>query len=235
MLIENVDKEFLAARFAGDKEGNLFKYEYVEDYRFTDKSDDPRSYLVLFEPETNEDTLDASALVQFVRTANSAPAEGFAAAIAPYLDVDRFLTYLAVENAMAEQDGFLGLQGMNNFYVYQFTGQSRFQFIPWDHDTSFVSASWPVLQRVDTNVLAAKLLADSARRQYYLDQVKATVATAVNAAFLGPRIDMYYGVMREAVLTDAKKPITNEEFEQGVAGIRGIIAARAADVQAQLP
>src|SRR6187431_401317 len=30
-LVENIDKNFLAARL-GDKEGNLFKYEYLEDY-----------------------------------------------------------------------------------------------------------------------------------------------------------------------------------------------------------
>ena len=44
-LIENIDKNFLAARFGGDKEGNLFKYEYVENYTFTDKGSDPNSYL----------------------------------------------------------------------------------------------------------------------------------------------------------------------------------------------
>jgi len=234
MLIENVDKEFLEARL-GDKEGNLFKYEYVEDYRFTDKGSDPRSYLVIFEPETHEDNPDATALMQFIQAANNAPEAGFAAAIAPYLDVDKFITYLAVENAMAEQDGFLGLQGMNNFYVYQFTGQTRFQFIPWDHDTSFVNASWPVLQRVDTNVLARKLLADPARMRFYLDQIKAAAAQAVNAAFLVPKIDMYYAVMRDAVLLDTKKPWTNEQFEEGVAGMKGIITARPGDIEAQIP
>src|SRR5438876_1649970 len=64
-LIENIDKNFLAARFGGDKEGNLFKYEYVENYTFTDKGSDPNSYLGLFKPETHEDKPDATALMQF--------------------------------------------------------------------------------------------------------------------------------------------------------------------------
>lgn len=234
MLIENVDKEFLEARI-GDKEGYLYKYEYVEDYRFTDKGSDPRSYLGLFQPETHEDNPNPTGLMQFIQAANSAPEAGFAAAMSQYLDVDKFLTYIAVENAMAQQDGFVGLQGMNNFYVYQYTGQTRFVFIPWDQDTSYVSADWPVLQRVDTNVLTRKLLADPARKQFYLDQIKATAARAVNSAFLNPRIEMYYGVMRNAVLADTKKPFTNEQFEGGVEGIKGIIAARAADIQAQIP
>jgi len=94
-LVENIDKNFLAARF-GDKEGNLFKYEYLEDYRFTEKSGDPRTYLSIFQPETHEDNPDPSGLAEFIHAANTAPEAGFAAAMAPYIDVDKFLTYIAV-------------------------------------------------------------------------------------------------------------------------------------------
>jgi len=233
-LVENVDKNFLAARF-GDKEGNLFKYDYVEDYRFQDKGSDARSYLGLFKPETHEDNPDATGLMEFIQAANSAPEAGFAAAMGQYIDVDRFLTYLAVENAIAGQDGFLGLQGMNNFYLYQFTGQKKFVFIPWDQDTSFVSGTWPVLERVDTNVLTRKLLADPAKKQFYLGQVKAAAARAVNPSFLTPKLEAYYGLARNAILADTKKPFTNEQFEQGVQGVRNVIAARPGDIQAQVP
>jgi len=233
-LVENVDKNFLAARF-GDKEGNLFKYEYLEDYRFTEKPGDPRTYLSIFQPETHEDNPDPSGLAEFIHAANTAPEAGFAAAMAPYIDVDKFITYIAVENAIAGQDGFLGLQGINNLYIYQFTGQKKFTLIPWDQDTTFLSATWPVDQRIDSNVLARKLLADPARKQFYLAQVKAAAALAVNSGFLMPKLEAYYGLMRNAVLADTKKPWTNEQFEQAVGGARGVIAARAADIQAQTP
>ena len=233
-LVENIDKNFLAARF-GDKEGNLFKYEYLEDYRFAEKSGDPRTYLSIFQPETHEDNPDPSGLAEFIHAANTAPEAGFAAAMAPYIDVDKFLTYIAVENAIAGQDGFLGLQGINNLYIYQFTGQKKFTLIPWDQDTTFVSASWPVDQRIDSNVLARKLLADPAKKQFYLAQVKAAAALAVNSAFLMPKLEAYYGLIRNAVLADTKKPWTNEQFEQSVGGVRGVIAARAGDIQAQAP
>jgi spore coat protein H len=233
-LVENIDKNFLAARF-GDKEGNLFKYEYLEDYRFEEKSGDPRTYLSIFQPETHEDNPDPSGLAEFIHVANTAPEAGFAAAMAPYIDVDKFLTYIAVENAIAGQDGFLGLQGINNLYIYQFTGQKKFTLIPWDQDTTFLSATWPVDQRIDSNVLARKLLADPARKQFYLAQVKGAAARAVNSAFLMPKLEGYYGLIRNAVLADTKKPWTNEQFEQSVGGVRGVIAARAGDIQAQIP
>jgi len=232
-LIENIDKNFLSARF-GEKEGNLYKYEYVEDYRFQDRGSDSKAYATLFKAES-PDNPDMSGLVQFIQTANSAPDAGFAAAMGQYLDVDKFLTYIAVENAIAGQDGFLGLQGMNNFYVYQLAGQKKFVFIPWDQDTSFVSGTWPLLQRVDTNVLARKLLADPARKQFYLDQVKAAAARAVNPAFLTPKLEAAYTLARNSILEDAKKPFTNEQFEQGVNGVRGVIAARQGDIQSQVP
>jgi len=234
-LIENIDKNFLAARM-GDKEGNLFKYEYVENYTFTDKGSDPNSYLGIFKPETHADKPDAAALMQFVSAVNGA-ADGAAtvAAAAPFIDVDKFITYVAVENAIAEQDGWVGLEGMNNFYLYQFTGQTKFVVIPWDQDTSFVSGSWPVLQRLDTNVLTRKLLADPAKKQFYLAQVKAAAAAAVNSGFLLPKLEAFYGVMRNAVLADTKKPWTNDQFELGVQGMRGVIAARQPDIQAQIP
>jgi spore coat protein CotH len=235
-LVEHIDKNFLAARFGGDKEGNLFKYEYVENYTFTDKGTDPSSYLGLFQPETHEDKPDATGLMQFVQAVNGA-ADGAptVAAAAPFIDVDKFLTYVAVENAIAEQDGWAGLEGMNNFYIYQFTGQTRFVVIPWDQDTSFVSGTWPVLQRLDTNVLTRKLLADPAQKQFYLAQVKAAAATAVNPVFLTPKLEALYAVMRNAVLADTKKPFTNEQFEQGIEGVRGVIAARQPDIQTQIP
>jgi hypothetical protein len=39
--------------------------------------------------------------------------------------------------------------------------------------------------------------------------------------------------VRDAALADPKKPFTNEQFEQSVGGLRGVIAARQADVMAQ--
>ena len=88
----------------------------------------------------------ADPLVRFIRAVNDAPS---AAAIEPWLDTNRFLTHLAVENAIAERDGLVGDQGINNFYLYQYGGKDRFVFIPWDKDSTFVSGSWPLYRNLD--------------------------------------------------------------------------------------
>lgn len=232
-LVEDITKPFLEARL-GDKEGNLFSYEYTFEYDFSYRGPDSRAYVpVPFEPETNEDSLDPSGLVAFIRTANEAPDASFVSAISSFIDVSRFLTHIAVENAIAEQDGFLGSQGMNNFYLYQYAGQSRFVLIPWDKDTTFVSPSWPILSRIETNVLARRILADPAQMAAYRDAVRRAAEVAVNASFLVPRLDAMYAVIRNAALEDRKKPYTNEEFELGVSGLRALIAARPPDILAQ--
>jgi spore coat protein CotH len=234
-IVESVTKPFLRARFADDG-GNLFDYEYNGSYDFSFRGDDPGLYIPKpFEPDTNEDDVDGSGLVAFIKAINQLPDEGFVTGISAYLDVDKFLTYLATENAIAESDGFVGSFGTNNFFLYQFAGQNRFVFIPWDKDTSFSNPTWPLYQRLETNVLTRRLTADPAKRQVYAEAVKRAVTSFVNARWLLPRMEQAYTQIREAVLTDTKKPYTNDAFELSVVGLRGIISSREADVQAQAP
>jgi spore coat protein CotH len=233
-LIENIGKDFLRARF-GEDAGNLYEYDYLDDWRFTVRGDGTQRAYVPgpFKPETNEDNNDSTPLARFVDHANSASTTGFGATMGQYIDVNKWLTHVAVENALAGSDGVVGQQGMNNFYLYQFSNNGKFVLIPWDQDTTFVSATWPIEFGLDTNVLIRKLVADPALKQVYIEAVKRTAATALNPGVLLPKIEAYYTLIREAVLSDTKKPFSNEEFEQGVQGMRGMVAARPADINAQ--
>jgi spore coat protein CotH len=232
-LVEPVSKPFLRQRL-GEDGGNLFDYEWVENYYFTFKGSDPTLYVPRpFEPETNEDSLDSSGLVAFIRVVNEAPAESFASAVSGFLEVEEFLTYLAVENALAENDGFLGFAGMNNFYLYQYGGQNRFTFIPWDKDTAFQEESWPLFQRVEENVITRRLFEDPALQRTYANQVLRAVDSFVNREWLLPQLEAAYGQIREAALVDPHKPFSNEEFELAVLKLTAVIESRRADVHEQ--
>ncbi len=231
---EPVGKPFLQTRL-GEDDGNLFDYEYAFPYDFSFRGDDAARYIPTpFKPETNEDDLDPSGIVDFARTVSGASDETFAADMGAWFDRDQFLTYLAVENAIAERDGILGEEGMNNFYLYQYDRQRRFTFIPWDKDTSFTSPSWPVFSRVENHELVRRLLNDPGQRQAYTDALVRAVSSFVNDRWLLPRLEAAYTQIREAALLDPNKPYTNEEFELAVGGLRGLIAAREADVRLQL-
>jgi spore coat protein CotH len=230
---EPVGKPFLKERLGEDK-GNLFDYEYTSPYDLSFRSDDPHAYIPYpFKPETNEDDLDASGLVDFIRAVNGAPDERFVRDMGAWLDLPKFLTYVAVENVLAATDGFLGKEGMNNFFLYQYDKQRRFTFIPWDKDTILAHPSFPIMGGVETNVLTRRLLRDPAMQQIYARALYETATRFVNQRYLIPRLETAYQQVREAALADPNKPYTNEQFEDAVGGLRGVILAREADVVAQ--
>jgi spore coat protein CotH len=231
-LVEPVSKPFLKSRI-GQESGNLFDYTYNFAWDFSYRGPEATAYVPLpFEPQTNEDKLDASGLVTFLRVVNELPEATFSRDIAAYLDVERFLSYLAVENALAEYDGFVGDFGVNNFYLYQYGKETRFTFIPWDKETNLASPAWPALRRVETNVLTRKLLNDPAQRAVYLAALR-RAAGYVNGRWLGPLLERTYTQIREAALLDTKKQVSNDDFELAVAGLRAVIAAREDDILQQ--
>jgi len=233
-LVEPVSKPFLKGRL-GEESGTLFDYEWRFHYDFDWLGDDPDEYLPEpFQPETNESKPDvATGLVAFIKTVNQAPSAGFVATMGSWLDVDRFLTHVAVENATAEDDGIVGDQGLNNFYLYEYGQKNRFVFIPWDKDNAFTSGSWPLYRNLDRNVLTARLTSDPAKRQVYAAAVARATSEYVNPRWLTPQLETAYQQIRGAALADVRKPFSNAEFEAAVAGLRGVIAAREHDVNAQ--
>lgn len=233
-LIESVSKPFLKSRL-GEESGTLYDYEYTDDYRFTYKGDGLDAYVpVPFEPQTNEGKLDTG-LPEFIKAINQTPQSGYAAAMETYIDVKKFLTHLAVENACAEYDGIVGQFGLNNFFLYQYGGQKKFVFIPWDKDTSFQAAEWPVQYRMDTNEFTKRLMQDPAMKSYYESEVKRIATNFVTTAFLGGKIDTFANMIRASVSADTHKPFTVADFEASVAGLKGIMAARAGNVASQVP
>jgi spore coat protein CotH len=234
-LVEPVSGHFLGERF-GENEGNLFDYTWTKPYHFEYLGDGPEAYVPLpFQPDNNRDDVDASGLVAFIRAINLAPTPTFVEEISAYVDPRRVLTYVATENALAEYDGFAGYAGANNFYLYQFAGQRRFVLVPWDKDTSLSAAEWPLDERLDTNVLTRRLMEDPALRAFYVSEVRRAVTSFVNPRWLGLALEMACEQVREAALADDKKPYSNADFEDAVAGLRGVIAAREADVLRQAP
>jgi spore coat protein CotH len=166
---------------------------------------------------------------------NQTPQSGYSAAMESFIDVRKFLTYVAVENALAEYDGFVGQFGMNNFYLYQFGGQKKFIFVPWDKDTSFQAAEWPVQQRMDSNEFTKRLMQDATMKSYYESEVKRIATGFVSTAFLGPKIDAFFAQIQASATADTRKPFSNADFMAGVNGLRGIAAARGPNVSSQVP
>jgi hypothetical protein len=137
LLVEDVDKEFLQAHFAAP-EGNLYKEAWPFDT-------DPAAYVAAL--ETNEQAVDVQRLVALAGLLRTVSPGDFDAALAPWLDREAWLRYLAVDLFVNDWDGitkfYCGLEatgraqcGNHNFYLYDDPLTGRFVVIPWDQDQS---------------------------------------------------------------------------------------------------
>lgn len=234
-LVEPVSGHLLNERL-GEADGNLFDYEWVTPWRFEYLGDAPAAYIPSpFQPEQREEPFDGDALVELVRDANQAPAAVYLDEIAQHLDPWRLASYLAVENVLAERDGFVGAWGVNNLYLYQYRGQRRFVLVPWDRDHAFAEAHWPVELGLADNVLTRGLMRDERFAGHYRAELRRAATSFVNARWLLPRFEALHALTREAALADDNKPCTDAEYEDAIVRLRASIVAREADVRGQVP
>jgi hypothetical protein len=231
-LVEAIDKRFLARHFNQDQ-GFLYQYKWVDEYRFEDRAD-LAWYAPRFDPATHENasTFDLYApLRKMVGAVNTAPESALATTLSPYLDLRKVITYIAIENFLAEADGFLGGVGMANFYIYRFAATDSWQLIPWDRDLSFaVIDDVRPAHNFQTNVLTRKIWAVPELRRLYLQTLLAVAASA--DGWLKDEAVREYAQIREAARQDPLKPSTNAEFEEAVDFVTRFAQQRGAVVRA---
>jgi len=236
-VVESIDKDYLKRNF-GQNDGYLYQYEWVGPYRFEYLGSDAVKYVPSpFQPQTNERNPDPGVLVTMIRQMNQAEDGQFAGAIAPYVDLKAFMTYLAVETFLAEADGFLAPTGMANYFLYRFEKKNLFQFLAWDRDRSFSDPEFPLFRNFNDNVLARRAVTvPEARRAFLEALLRCAAATGGPQGWLEYQINRVYNQVGNAARADTNKlcpdalgvlqPCTNAQFEQGVGKVREFTAAR---------
>lgn len=226
VIVEDVTKDFLRHNF-GEDEGYLYEYKWTDEYHFEYLGADPAPYLVKFEPVTHESQPDVSVLEEMIRTINQAPDEDFAARMSEYLELKGLLTYLAVENFLAEFDGILGEWGMNNFYLYRPADQKRFTLVPWDKDVTCSRPEHPIAFNLSSNVLVRRLMASPEMARDYLEALRATALQAEGpGGWLEQQLDRAYLQIRAAAHEDTIKGYSGQDFEDQVALVREFVRTR---------
>ena len=165
-VVESIDKDFLARVFGsiGDdvqNDGYLYEFDYVDAWNFSYFGSDLNLYKARFDPKTNESKSDAELfgpIENLVRLANELPAEQYQPVLGEHLDLDAFMRYVAAQNFVGQNDGFLGYAGMNNFYFYRLEDSNKHVFLAWDEDNAFWGPDFPIRQRHDDNVLMRKAM-----------------------------------------------------------------------------
>ena len=219
-LVESVDKTMMGRVFGsiGDNiqnDGYLFEYNYVlgSPWRFDYLGPSLDPYKLRFDIKTNESHADSriwGPIEELVRLVNNTPASSFEQTINPRLDLSAFVRYLAAQNFIAQNDGFNGYDGMNNFYFYRLEDSTNHVFVAWDEDVAFLSPDFPLTLRLDENVLTRKTLELPAYQAQYFSVLNEAAASAVD--WLRQEMQRQLDLIHEAMLQDPQKPYTNAEY-----------------------
>jgi spore coat protein H len=253
-IVESVDKTFLGKTYGSDA-GFLYKYDYnVTDagYYFTYRTSNPGDYVPLpFKPETNETHPEPEVFERFAWTVNNVSDATFRSAIGEFMDLNELVQHVAAEVFVADNDGFLGNWGMNNYYLYRLAENHQFKFVMWDKSNAFLDTPdyWIWHNHLDVpdtikNRLWNRAMSYPDLRTMFLDLLVQTANSVMTIppgsppgdtrGWLEREVERQYTLIRPAVLTDPTKPYTNDQFEASVNFLRDFVRQRADFVRNQV-
>jgi spore coat protein H len=215
-ITEEIDRAF-AKRVTGESDGVLFEYHYIRDWRAEDLGD-LAEYKPMLEPRTH--MLDADSTLygpvqEMFREINGPDDAVWRDRVGQYIDLNQFMTHVATETFIAENDGILGYAGMNNFYLYRHQGTTKHQLFVWDKDNAFISLDHAV-PAADANVLFRRAMEYPDLREIYFQTLEACAGAVSADDWLTLEIDRLVGVIIDAAYDDSKKQFSNERFDEAV-------------------
>jgi spore coat protein CotH len=231
IAVESLDRTFVSRVYglqegATEFGGYLYEYEHITDYNMEYLGPDLEQYAPMFRPQTHEtDSLVSlfQPIEAMIRTINEASDQDFAAAVGQYLDLQQFMKYLAIETFMGDFDGFVGVNAVNNFYLYRLAQNGRSQLIPWDKDAALQGVDLPVTSRMDANVLVHRAMDDPGLRQVFIDTLAQCTSLANepgtpddSRGWLEREIDRQSAQIADAVAADPVYPFSYQQFAQDV-------------------
>ena len=226
-IVESIDKQFLARVFGSigedtQNDGYLYEFHYIDPWTFGYLGQELAPYAFRFDPKTHETESDAAKfgpIENLVRLVNDLPAEMYTTSLNEHLDLTAFMRYIAAQNFVAENDGFLGYAGMNNFYFYRRENSSQHVLIAWDEDTAFLGPDYPSNMRLQDNTLTSKAMQiPELRDAYYAGLADAMRLTDERTepdglTWLELEIRRQSDLIYEAMHDDPSKPYSLEEHE----------------------
>ena len=227
-IVESVDADFVA-RTINEKNGYLFSYQYNSIFHGEYLGDDYPPYKEKFEPQTHElesDTILYSPIRDLFKEVNGPDDAVWRDRVEQYLDVNRLVTYVAIETFLAENDGVLGAGGMNNFYLYRPPDSTKHRLFPWDKDNSFIHPLFDLMTRVDENVIFRRLMTYSDLRGLYFQVLDACARSAAEESWLEGEITRAAALVADAVREDTLKPFSSEAFDGAVELLRAFARTR---------
>ena len=188
--------------------------------------DEPAAYKSLYEIKSKDDPKAWSDLVRLCRLLNRTRPEDLEAVLAPHLNVDGALKFLALDVALMNTDGYW--TRASDYSIYQ-DEKGRFHILPYDFNEGLgvrggggrrsagvaAAATLDPLVGLDdpSKPLRSRLLADPALRERYLGYVQEIAAKWMDWQRLSPLVAEYHSLIEADVKADTRKLYGLEGFD----------------------
>jgi spore coat protein H len=216
VLIEGWDKQFLKRHFRKTG-GNLYDGGFLKEV--TDE-------LTTNSGQTPKNQADRIALAQAAQEPNLT---NRLARLDNVLDLDRFLTFIALDVMLWDWDGYA--MNKNNWRLYHDLDKDRMVFMPHGMDQMFWKPDGSILPSMQGLVAKAALEIPALRTRYF-DRMKSLRASVFNPEQMTNRVRQIQNTFK-AVLEE-RYPAAAKEEEQAVDGFCHSIALRGRNLDEQL-
>jgi uncharacterized protein (TIGR03437 family) len=257
VLGEVVNKDFLQTYFGSgaEDEGNLYKGNIGATFAYLGESPEP--YKEVWEKQTNEEDDDWRDLIALCKLIRDSRPDTLRATLEPVMDVDSFLTAMALDNATVNLDNYTGVG--QNFNIYRRPSDGRWVWIVWDPSLAFAAHrrlytvqelnEIPIEWTLSSDrPLAIKLWAVPEYRERYYQIYKQLVENVFLEDEIVARMTALHEMVRPYVTADTQKLVTQDQFDQAmtfvpapgpdgdaIPGLQPFVEARLAFLRVQLP
>ena len=194
--------------------------------------EDLAAYKRLYQIKSKDDPKMWTALIQLCKVLNQTPPEELEKALAPILDVDGALKFLALDKALINTDGYWTRASDYNIYR---DPSGRFHIIPHDANETLRGPEGPGMRggggggnpglELDPfagasdsdKPLLSKLLAVPALRAKYLAYMRDITEKWLDWNRLGPIAAKYHALIAPYVKEDTRKLYSTQAFYDGLA------------------
>lgn len=233
--LESVDEHYLKNNKL--PEGSIF-YAVDGDANFSLMSDldkGVKKSLELGYERKYGTTQDDYYLNEFIININTIPRADFEKEIVKYVDVEKYLRWLAGVIFTQNYDGFV-----HNYALYRNGETGLFEVIPWDYDATWGRDVNGKVMEEDYvgirgfNTLTARILDINTFRKRYQSILQEIMNNQFNVTYMEPIIQNMYTLIKPYILKDPYVRNNVEFFEKEPDFILKYIEARAKYINSQL-
>jgi len=178
--------------------------------------DNPQSYKYIYEIKSEDDPKSWLDLISLCKTLNQTPSDQLEKALAPILDIDGALKFLALDKALANGDGYWSRA--SDYSIYE-DEKGRFHVLPYDVNETFRNSTSldPLTGASDSSkALLYRLLAVPSLRARYMGYLRDIAEKWLRWEKIGPLAEKYRDLIAGDVMTDQRKLYSNNAFLNGL-------------------